>query len=268
MFNQVQMNRRTLLQVAGTTALTALAGCAGMLSNTESGSTTTTTTQTQGAIKSASIDGTKLVVSLSSEADIEKVNVIGPDGSPSLGSQSIPTGSTKASFNVLQSVPRGTHRAVAVSSGSVVGEASFKLQPSVEINRIATWRQTDDVEWPLGEKYFQVYLELTNTGNVPQKVQFLTMDGVPNPRQKDSSDLFSGLQTLDGKQIENLVLKPDETRPVFTLNGPLHTDSEFECGTETTISATMTTAIGTPVTESFTLVTEPGDEMCHMRIQP
>ncbi len=64
------MNRRTLLQAAGTASLTALAGCGGMLSNTESGSTTTTT-QTQGAIEKASIDGTKLVVSLSPEADVD-----------------------------------------------------------------------------------------------------------------------------------------------------------------------------------------------------
>ncbi|NEU59228.1 hypothetical protein [Halorussus sp. MSC15.2] len=266
------MNRRTLLQAVGTTGLTSLAGCAGMLSNTsESNSTTTPTTQTQGAIKDTSIDGTKLVVSLSSEADVEKVNVIGPNGSPSLGSQSIPTGSTKASFNVLQSVPRGTHRAVAVSSGEVVGEASVDLHPNVEIDRVATWLQTDDVEWPTGEKYFQAYLELSNTGTTPQQITFLGMPGVPGSWPKRSATSFSGLQTLEGDRLKNVVLHPGETRQFFTVDGPFLFGTEFTCGDSTELSVVLSTKIGANVKNSYRLVTEDPDDpqkACRQYVKP
>ncbi len=241
-----------------------------MLSNTESGSTTTTT-QTQGAIENASIDKTKLVVSLAPEPDVEKVNVIGPDGSPSLGSQSIPTGSTKASFNILQSVPRGTHRVVAISSDNVVGEASVDLQPNVEIDRVATWLQTDNVEWPLGEKYYQAYLEISNTGTVPQQITFVTMPGVPNPWSKESISLFSGLQTLQGDQLENVTIRPGETKQLLTLNGPFLFGSEFTCGESTELSVVLSTKIGKNIENKYRLVTEDPDEpqkSCQKYLKP
>lgn len=266
------MNRRTLLQAVGTTALTSLAGCAGMLSSTSESDSTTTATQTQGAIEDASIDGTKLVVTLNSDADIEKVNVIGPDGSPSLGSQSIPTGSTKASFNVLQSVPRGTHRIVAVSSGEeVVGEASVALQPNVEIDRVATWLQTEDVEWPSGEKYFQAYLELSNTGATPQQITFVTMPGVPSPWPKRSPSMSSGFQTIDDERLDNIILHPGETKKLLTTNGPFLFGSEFTCGDSTEFSVRLSTKVGENVENSFRLVSEDPDDpqkACKAYVKP
>lgn len=267
----MKLNRRALLTTVSGTPIVALAGCASSHFSNKDTPGSKTTTKTRGAIKDISIDGTKLVVSLSSEVDVEKVNVIGPNGSPSLGSQSIPTGSTKASFNIFQSVPRGTHRAVAVSSGEVVGEASVDLQPNVEINQVATWLQTEDVEWPSAEKYFQAYLELSNTGNVPQQVTFIKMPGAPNSLQKSSTPAYSGLETLEGDLIENVVLHPGETKQFFTTNGPFILNREFGCGDSTELSVILSTKIGEKVEKSYRLVTEDpedSDKACQMHLKP
>lgn len=253
------MNRRTLLTATGATAVTALSGCAGRLSN-EGDDTATTPTQTQGAIAEAVIDDTKLRVTLQSDADVEKVNVIGPDGSSSLGSKSIPTGSTTTSFNLFeQSVPRGQHRVVAVSSEDVVGEASVSLQPNVEIDRVATWVQIDDVEWPTGQKYRQAYLELSNSGNAPQQVTFITMPGAPDSWEKPSYGSDSGLQTLEEDHVDTVVIHPGETRKMFTMYTPFSL-GDFTCGDDTNMSIVLSTTIGADVESSYRVETEDPDD--------
>lgn len=261
------MNRRTLLSVASSTALTSLAGCSSILSTTND-SKTTAANQQRGVIDDASIEDTTLVVSLSSDTDVEKVNVVGPDGSVSLGSKSVPTGSTQVTFDIFQSVPRGSHRVVAIAADEVVGETSFELTPGVEIDRIATRFQTDSVSWPRSARY-EAYLELTNSGSTPQQVIYLSMQGVPISWEKSLPSSSSGLQTLDTDKIENLVLQPGETRRVFTYKAPFYTGTtDFECGTTTTATVTLTTAIGEPIEETYQLVTEERENKdCKMLLQ-
>ncbi len=259
MTNKVRMNRRELLQAAGATSLAALSGCVGIISNT-SNPGSANATQTQGVIENTSIKGTELVVSLSPEADVEKVKVTGPNGSPSLGVKSISSKSTKVSFNILQSVPRGTHQVAAVSSDEVIGEASVDLQPDVQIDRVATGFQTDGIEWPINEKYDEVYLELSNRGNTPQQITYITMPEAPHSWPSKSESMFSGLQTLEGDTLGNITLSPNETKQVLTIHAPFLFGTQYPCGNSTNMNVILSTKIGENIKTTYRLITKKIDD--------
>lgn len=131
-----QLTRRAALaSAAGTTF-----GLAGCLELGESGARSSPT-GSASFLEGISFDGQDMVVQLSDDHSIDRLNLIGPDGSE-FASTSVATGETKARLRILEITPGdylhyrpGTSELHAVS-GENVDSAEITLQPSIEIKNM------------------------------------------------------------------------------------------------------------------------------------
>jgi hypothetical protein len=161
------------------------------------------------AFESVEIDGDELVVQLAGDAT-STVNVIGPEGTPSLGSASVATGASQVSFNLLTDYEPGEHEIVAVDSGdNQIGSTTQRLNPQPEIEEVVTYDMQQDVGWPTG--YWMdghALVTISNTGNAPIRLFYTLWQEVPNPTPKldelKTNGNVTGLIDKDGDAITKI----------------------------------------------------------------
>lgn len=227
--------RRKLLTTTAVAGTAALAGCGSGGGGGGGGSS--------AAFETIEIDGEQLIVQLAGDA-VSTVNVIGPNGEPSLGSQDVTTGASQVSFDLLQDYEVGEHEIVAVDGeGNEIGSATQRLEPEVQIDEIVTYDMVSETDWP--DNIFtenHALLTLSNTGNAPIRLFYITYDNVPQWPESIEEDVRSngGETGLFDKNADSIMsIAPDETVTGATYGVFRTTSVDFECTTGVE-SATIT----------------------------
>ena len=162
------------------TVLAGLAGFAGLLAGCSSGTdgvagrTTTAQATTHGAgsvFESTEVREGRLIVTLRSDANVDTVNLIAPDGSL-FAREQVAAGQTRVAFTLVgqtgSAYRPGEQTLVAVDDDEVVEEHTFDLTPEVRIVDVVIARDRPDLDWevnrPRWDEFGAVILENTGTG--------------------------------------------------------------------------------------------------------
>jgi len=100
--NNPTISRRTVLRTAAGAALVSVAGCLNTDGDSGTSGDGTGSPDGQGPLQRVAIEGTTLVVELSSDADVDQVNLIQPNGEL-FGTRDVAAGAQQVSFEVRTS---------------------------------------------------------------------------------------------------------------------------------------------------------------------
>lgn len=178
-----RIDRRTALQTVAGAALAGIAGCLSRESSPGNG-----TNAADGPLQQVDVDGTAVVVTLVSNADVDQLNLIQPNGEL-FAQQSVAAGVQQVSFEIGTAYPPGKYGIVALQGEETVTEYSFDLQPEVHIRAVGLFRNHPEKPWDevYGEsqtdskKNGEAFVTIQNTGNGPTAITELRFTGdIPN----------------------------------------------------------------------------------------
>ncbi|KAB1198189.1 MULTISPECIES: hypothetical protein [Haloferax] len=262
-------NRRTVLRTAASLSLFGLAGCLNGSGETGSGATTANDdSDGQGVLSRVAVEGTALVVELGGGADVERVNLIQPNGEL-FGKREVAAGARRVSFEIGTAYDPGEYRVLAVQDEDVLAEMSLEIQPELEIVDIGLFRNNPDKPWDevYGEsetnriKNSEAYVKVRNLGTGPDAIVKLRFSGdVPYLAENYEG---SGLYGTD-----HVVVPPDDQIDLFSTTvpfGPKLGDEGMGCSTDGTqgeftvvIESTVT---GLEITKTFKVTYSGSEEM-------
>ena len=223
--NVQRIDRRTALQTVASAAVASLAGCLSQNSPASDG-----TTAAGGPLQQVAVNGTTVVVALVSEADVDRLNLIQPNGEL-FAQQSVAAGVQQVSFEIGTTYPPGEYDIVALEGEETVTEHSFELQPEIHIRAVGLFRNHPEKPWDevYGEsetdrlKNGEAFVTVENTGTGPEAVVELIFSGdVPNPLENPRG---SGIYKTD-----QVVVPPEETVNLFSGSFPFGSESESGMG--------------------------------------
>ncbi|QIB80116.1 hypothetical protein G3A49_13725 [Haloferax volcanii] len=248
------------------------AGLAGCLNgSTETGDGTTTPnddSDEQGILRQVAVEGTELGVELGSVADVDRVNLIQPNGEL-FGTREVAAGVQQVSFEIGTAYDPGEYRILAVQNGETAAETSLEIRPQLEIVDVGLFRNNPDKPWDevYGEsetnrvKNSEAYVEVRNMGNGPDAVVELRFSGdVPHLAEHYEG---SGLHGID-----HIVVPPEERTNLFSSTfpfGPKLGDDGMGCsinenqGEFNVMIESMVT--GREVTKTFRVTYSGSEEM-------
>ncbi|WP_135823115.1 hypothetical protein [Halostella litorea] len=228
--NHPQISRRTALRTVAGAALVSVAGCL----NDNGGSGTpgdgTTSPDGNGPLTRIAVEGTTLVVELSADADVDKVNLIQPNGEL-FGKRDVAAGVQQVSFEIGTAYAPGEYRIVALKGEETVVETTTELRPEIQIQDVGLYRNNPDKPWDevYGEsetdriKNGEAFVTVENTGSGPEAITELIFSGdVPNPIENPRG---SGMHETD-----RVVVSPGETADLFSNSFPFGSESEDGMG--------------------------------------
>jgi hypothetical protein len=178
------LDRRTALRTVAGAALAGIAGCLSQDSSPGDG-----TSAVDGLLQQVAVDGTAVVVDLASEADVDRVNLIQPNGEL-FAQQAVAAGVQQVSFQIGTAYPPGEYDIVALQDEETVTQHSFDLQPEIYIRAVGLFRNHPEKPWDevYGEsetdrlKNGEAFVTVENTGTGPDAATGLQFTGdVPNP---------------------------------------------------------------------------------------
>lgn len=202
------MSRRTVLRAAAGLSVGALAGCSGGPGTSPSPDT--------GPFDSVTVEGLKLVITLTESATIDRLNVIAPTGKL-FAQRSIATGVQTVSFELGTAYSPGEFRILAIRQEETVAETTFTIRPEWQITEFGLGANHPE-EMPENVSQVRVddeaFLTIANQGTGPGAIEKLLILGdVPNP----TTDLVhSGMRQENYRPLDKLVVKPNESRRVYT----------------------------------------------------
>lgn len=236
--------RRGVLATTAAAGVTVLAGCSD--GGGGGGGGESAGSSSPAAFESIEIDGNALVVELASD-NVSTVNVIGPSGEPSFGSQDVTTGASQVSFAPLTNYQPGEHIVVAVDGeGNEIGRATQPLEPDLELNKILTKSMGTDKDWsPVAFSQEKIEITVANVGNAPVTLSYMIFDRVPTPTPSRLRNAVKNKDHEVGLQYDNLdpvrTISPDETVTGVTPRAVLSMGGEPAVSCGTTAEATITT---------------------------
>ncbi|GGM75759.1 hypothetical protein J2752_002869 [Halarchaeum rubridurum] len=219
------IDRRSALQAFGSLTLAALAGCTSTQTSEPSSSSTTTPV---GPFASLNVQGTTLGVELESDADVEHVNLVKPNGSL-FGTRDVAQGTSRVSFDLGTTYTPGDYELVAVNDDQTIGTTTRSLRPDLQILDMGIGRNQPDKMWngASGEIADEAFITVQNQGSGPIAVTKLLFIGdVPLPSTKrgtnyvNNSDV-SGIYDLEtDSTTPKVVVPPGERRTVYSSTSP------------------------------------------------
>lgn len=219
--DQSHFNRRTVLQTAAGLSLAGLAGCLNGSGDASDGTTTANDdSDGQSVLNRVAVEETTLVVELGSEADVEQVNLIQPNGEL-FGRREVAAGVRQVSFEIGTAYDPGEYRVLAVQGEDTVGETSLDIRPELEIVDVGLFRNNPDKPWDevYGEsktdrrKDSEAFVSIRNSGTGPDAAISLRFLGdVPNPAENPRNE---GIYEAD-----EVVIPAGETRDVYSNSLP------------------------------------------------
>jgi len=228
--NHPHISRRTALRTVAGAALVSVAGCL----NDNGGSGTpgdgTTSPDGKGPLTRIAVEGTTLVVELSADADVDKVNLIQPNGEL-FGKRDVAAGVQQVAFEIGTAYAPGEYRIVALKGEETVVETTTELRPEIQIQDVGLYRNNPDKPWDevYGEsetdriKNGEAFVTVENTGSGPEAITELIFSGdVPNPIENPRG---SGMHETD-----RVVVSPGETADLFSNSFPFGSESEDGMG--------------------------------------
>jgi hypothetical protein len=234
------ISRRTVFRTVAGTALAGLAGCLG---DSDSGTPDNGTDPLAGQdqIERVAVEGTTLVVELSEGAEVDQINLIEPNGE-FFGQRKVATGAQQVSFDLRTSYVPGEYRIVALNGGETEAEVSTEIRPEIQILDVGLFRNNPDKPWDevYGEsptdskKNGEAFVTVQNTGSGPDAIVELRFTGdVPNPVEdprgggiyEEDHILISAGETVDlfsdsfpfGSEIGGMGCSTDGNSGQFTV---------------------------------------------------
>ncbi|GGL40654.1 hypothetical protein GCM10009037_25500 [Halarchaeum grantii] len=223
--NSPSIDRRSALQALGSLTLAALAGCTG---NGNSGTLSTSTTSTAGPFASLGVQGTTLVAELESDAEVDHVNLVKPNGSL-FGTRDVAEGASRVSFDVGTTYTPGEYTLVAVTGDQTVGTTTRVLRPDLQILDMGIGRNQPEKMWNGTEREIadEAYVVVENRGSGPGAVTKLLFIGdVPLPSTENgtnyvnNSDVSGIYDPETDSTTQTVVIPPGERRTVYSATSP------------------------------------------------
>ncbi|KTG25930.1 hypothetical protein, partial [Haloferax profundi] len=174
----------------------------------------------QGVLNRVAVEGTSLVVELGSEAEVDQVNLIQPNGEL-FGRREVAAGVRQVSFEIGTAYNPGEYRVLAVQGEDTVDETSLDIRPELEIVDVGLFRNNPDKPWDevYGEsetdtkKNGEAFVTVANTGSGPEAVVELRFENdVPNPSENPRG---SGIHNSDA-----VVIPPGDEIDLFSSSFP------------------------------------------------
>ncbi|QOS13385.1 putative secreted glycoprotein (plasmid) [Haloferax gibbonsii] len=235
--DQSHFNRRTVLQTAAGLSLAGLAGCLNGGGETGDGTTTANDDPDgQAVLSRVAVEETTLVVELGSEAEVDQVNLIQPNGEL-FGRRDVVAGVRQVSFEIGTAYDPGEYRVLAVQGEDTLDETSLEVRPELEIVDVGLFRNNPDKPWDevYGEsetnriKDSEAFVLVHNSGTGPDAVISLRFSGdVPNPVENPRNE---GLY-----EVDEVVIPAGETRDVYSNSLPFSAkigDDAMGCSVDT-----------------------------------
>jgi hypothetical protein len=186
--------------------------------------------ETQGPLKRVAVDGTTLVVEFPSEANVDQVNLIQPNGEL-FGTREVAAGVQQVSFEIGTAYAPGEYQVVALKGEETVAERTTVIEPEIQIQDVGLYRNNPGKPWDevYGDtetdrlKNGEAFVTVTNTGTGPDAIVELVFSGdVPNPIEDPRG---SGMY-----ETEQAVVTPEETVDLFSNSFPFGSESEIGMG--------------------------------------
>lgn len=175
-----------------------------------------------------------MVIDLAEDHSVDRVNLIGPDGSR-YGSSMVPAGGSRVSIEILRITsapwfhyPVGESRLVAVGSTST-SEQRIQLNPDLTLKSASQFEGEQNS--PNGNLEFKV----KNTGTAPTWIYRIFYEGVPNDEAEERT-ANKGEPTLVLKQPtsdQGAIIHPEESQAVVGHSPPFKFEDEYKCNGET-----------------------------------
>ena len=128
-------SRRIALRTIAGAALASVAGCLDGSGNSPSDGSTTPSNG-RGTIQQITAEGTELVVKYSSEAEVDQINLVQPNGEL-FGQRDAAAGSQQVSFELGTSYEPGEYTVVALSGEETLDESSSVINRKSRFRRSA-----------------------------------------------------------------------------------------------------------------------------------
>lgn len=181
------MNRRRLLKSGAVLSTASVAGCIGdILPGNDS------------VFDSISRQGMNLLVNFRSDADIQQVVLVTPNGNQGSNTE-IPTGESQAVLPLFQrnyveiqyAYAPGTNTIVAVDNDGNEHEKEVTLTPRLQAQNISFLGGNKSGSYGEGERYTKPVIQVQNTGSAPAIIieSAITGSNVPNPQQLPNGEL-------------------------------------------------------------------------------
>ena len=189
------MNRRRLLKTGAVLSTASVAGCVGdILPGGE-----------QSVFESVSRQGNNLVVNLRSDANIQRVNLISPNGN--MGSYAkLSSGESKATLTLFEwnfarvkyAYAPGTNTLAAIDSNGDIHEKKIPLKPRLKAENISFLGRKRSSSYAEYERYTEPVIQIRNTGSAPAVILESAVTGsqVPAPKQLPSGQIELGRQDI------------------------------------------------------------------------
>lgn len=219
-----QSRRKVLTGVAGSVSA-ALAGCLGGTESSTSNQSTTAAngnspTVESGTFDSIAFEGTDLVVSLTENADIGKVNMINAKGE-GVTSRRVSTGASQVTFSYSHGsidksvIFSGERTFVGVRDGEEVDSVTKTFEPDVKLLNVQTKASAEGYTDPEAnsEAFTQLVVEIANEGNAPVALE-VDAEGTPSvfttkgtPKVSNDARPISGHTLLNGGSTMTTIAK-------------------------------------------------------------
>jgi hypothetical protein len=215
-------SRRTVLTGLATGGLAAVAGCTSDDDPSAAGDGDSPADGTSsGPLRGITVEGYTLVITLREGADIDRVNVIAPDGS-AVASREVIGGQTRLEIELDREYQPGSYEVVVEPDGGT----TVSLQPEIEVTGLGVGANyAEKMPEALGNtRGDEVWLTIQNSGNTPAVLTGLAFrGGVPNPTKEilDSTNV-SGIFTRESgsRNTRGVTLSAGEQQTVFSSTLP------------------------------------------------
>ena len=226
--NNPIISRRNVLRTATGIALISVAGC--LTDNGDSGTSDdgTGSPDGQGLLQRVAVEGTTLVVELDSDADVDQVNLIQPNGEH-FGTRDVAAGAQQVSFEVGTSYASGEYSVIALRNEETVAETSLSIQPDLEIVEMGIGRNQPEKMWdgPRDKITEEAFVTVENRGSGPDAITKLLFIGdVPYPSDEEGtnyvdSDGVSGIyDPRSDSEVNEVIIAAGEQITVYSSRSP------------------------------------------------
>lgn len=222
-----QISRRTALRTAASAAFVGVAGCLNSGGDTTPGQGSNVPGD-QNTLKRVAVEQTVLVVELTSQADVDQVNLIQPSGEL-FGTREVAAGAQQVSFEIGTSYVAGEYRVVAAKGEETVVEAPVSIDPELRIVEMGIGKNQPEKMWdgPDGEIAKEAFVVVENQGSGPDGITKLLFIGdVPYPSDEegtnyaDAEDVSGIYDPKSDSEISEVIVEVGEQLTIFSSRSP------------------------------------------------
>jgi len=204
------------------------AGCLGNGEDTDSPDNSDGSPDDRPTFDRVAVEETTLVVRLTSEADVDQVNLIRPNGEL-FGRREVATGVRQVSFEIGTSYMPGEYQVLAQKTDETVAERSLPIQPDLRIVEMGIGRNQPEKMWDGTSEEIadEAFVTIENHGTGPNAITKLLFIGdVPYPSDEHGTNYannenVSGIYDPESDvEVEKAVIPIGEKITIYSSRSP------------------------------------------------